>query len=74
MVIPLTNLTGAKSNNSANTREHNLRVCEICITLLEMGIPFAKQTKQVFAPTLSHDHIKPIMKCFGHKPTKISSL
>lgn len=26
--------------SQANTYEHNLRVCQICLTLLEAGIPF----------------------------------
>ena len=51
--------------SSANTREHNLRVCEICITLLEMGIPFATEVRlnsgvrpDIIAPT----HIRPIIE------------
>jgi len=51
--------------SSANTREHNLRVCEICITLLEMGVPFATEARlktgvrpDIVAPT----HIKPIIE------------
>lgn len=49
----------------ANTREHNLRVCEICITLLEMGLPFATEARlqtgvrpDIIAPT----HVKPIIE------------
>lgn len=49
----------------ANTREHNLRVCEICITLLEMGLPFATEARlktgvrpDIVAPT----HVKPIIE------------
>lgn len=49
----------------ANTREHNLRVCEICISLLEMGLPFATEARlktgvrpDIVAPT----HVKPIIE------------
>ncbi|MAZ97687.1 MAG: hypothetical protein CMP53_09220 [Flavobacteriales bacterium] len=49
----------------ANTREHNLRVCEICITLLEMGLPFATEARlktgvrpDIIAPT----HVLPIIE------------
>ena len=51
--------------SKANTREHNLRVCEICITLLEFGIPFATEVRlncgarpDIIAPT----HVKPIIE------------
>jgi hypothetical protein len=49
----------------ANTTQHNLRVCEICITLLEMGLPFATEARlktgvrpDIIAPT----HVKPIIE------------
>ena len=38
-------LWGAIRLSSANTREHNLRVCQICCTLLEHGIPFATEVR-----------------------------
>lgn len=31
--------------SKGNTREHNMRVCEICLTLLEQGIPFYTEVK-----------------------------
>ena len=57
---------GAIRLSSANTREHNIRVCEICCTLLEYGIPFATEVRlntgvrpDIVAPT----HVLPIIEC-----------
>ena len=58
-------LWGAIRLSTANTREHNLRVCEICCTLLEYGIPFATEVRlntgvrpDIVAPT----HVLPIIE------------
>ncbi len=58
-------LWGAIRLSSANTKEHNLRVCEICCCLLEMGIPFATEVRlsngvrpDIVAPT----HVRPIIE------------
>jgi hypothetical protein len=58
-------LWGAIRLSSANTREHNLRVCQICCTLLEHGIPFATEVRlsngvrpDIVAPT----HVFPIIE------------
>ena len=51
--------------SASNTKQHNMRVCEICISLLEMGIPFATEARlncgvrpDIIAPT----HVKPIIE------------
>ena len=58
-------LWGAIRLSSANTREHNIRVCEICCTRLEYGIPFATEARlstgvrpDIVAPT----HVLPIIE------------
>lgn len=57
----------------ANTYEHNLRVCEICITLLELGVPFATEVRlkcgarpDIIAPT----HIQPIIEVLWSETNK----
>lgn len=57
----------------ANTYEHNLRVCEVCITLLEMRIPFATEVRlkcgarpDIIAPT----HVKPIIEVLWSETTE----
>mgnify|MGYP001182659420 FL=1 len=56
---------GAIRLSTANTRGHNLRVCEICCVLLEHGIPFATEVRlksgvrpDIVAPT----HVLPIIE------------
>jgi hypothetical protein len=58
-------LWGAIRLSAANTREHNIRVCEICCTLMEHGIPFATEVRlntgvrpDIVAPT----HVLPIIE------------
>jgi len=58
--------------SKANTREHNMRVCEICCTLIEHGIPFATEVRlncgarpDIICPT----HVQPIIEVL-HSETK----
>jgi len=51
--------------SSANTYEHNLRVCEICCVLIAEGIPFVTEARlkcgarpDIVAPT----HVQPIIE------------
>ena len=51
--------------SASNSKEHNMRVCEICITLLEWGVPFATELRlrsgvrpDIVVPT----HVKPIIE------------
>jgi hypothetical protein len=58
-------LWGAIRLSAANTREHNLRVCQVCCTLIEHGLPFATEVRlkngvrpDIVAPT----HVVPIIE------------
>lgn len=58
--------------SKANTKEHNLRVCEICCTLIEHEIPFATEVRlkcgarpDIICPT----HVQPIIEVL-HSETK----
>ena len=56
-----------------NTFEHNIRVCEVCITLLTMGVPFYTEVRlkcgnrpDVVCPT----HVKSIIEVFHTETMK----